>query len=68
MSFRGAWATRYPNDDSLLKIYPFGRNDKNGGYSWASAASPICEIPNLQESKGDETGRKQHGILPRPVQ
>ena len=33
MSFRGARATRNPNDGSLLKISPFGRNDKNGGYS-----------------------------------
>jgi len=33
MSFRGARATRNPNHGSLLKISPFGRNDKNGGYS-----------------------------------
>jgi len=26
--FEGAQATRNPSDDSLLKISPFGRNDK----------------------------------------
>jgi len=42
MSLRGARATRNPNNGSLLKISPFGRNDKNGGYSKLSIHGYSC--------------------------
>ncbi len=60
MSFRGARATRNPNHGSLLKISPFGRNDKNGGYSKLSIL-----IVGQEHTKGDPmtvTKHKDRGL------